>query len=227
MNDKRENRTRLECAVDERRQRMTQYHSYTEDEVFTMNGEPVCTVLDFWRFEFGALQSMQGTMAEYLVYRALEIPKAENTLKWTSYDLSYKCKRIEVKATGYIHSWNKNKQSNVRTFSIAPSNNNYWFVKDESDSKKMSRQNELYVFCLNTQRDYENYDPLKIDEWDFYVIPTYQINERCNKIGIPDQKTISLNVVKRMAGSPVKWSALKEKIDSVIEDVNRWMESDT
>lgn len=223
MGANKERQRRLEKAVAERCRQMTQYHSYTEDEVFTMDGSPVFSVLDFWQFEFGALISMVGTIGEFLVCRALEIPKAENVIKWTGYDVSYKCKRIEVKSTSYIHSWNGNKQSDVRTFSIAPSNNNYWLVKDDSDTKKRSRQSELYVFCLNTQRDYEHFDPLKVDSWEFYVIPTYQINERCDRIGIPDQKTISLNVVKKMT-EPAKWTKLKDKIDAVIDDVDQWVD---
>lgn len=223
MGESREKQLRLEKAVAERRRQMTQYHSYTENEVFTVNGNPVFSVLDFWRFEFGALISMVGTIGEFLVCRALEIPKAENVIKWTGYDVSYKCKRIEVKSTSYIHSWNGNKQSDVRTFSIAPSHNNYWLVKDDGDTKKLARQSELYVFCLNTQRDYETFDPLKIDSWEFYVIPTYRINERCDRIGIPAQKTIRLSVVKKMT-EPVKWTELKEKIDAVIDDVDQWVD---
>ena len=224
MGRNKERQSRLEQAVAERRRQMTQYHSYTENEQFMMDGVPVSSVLDFWRFEFASLIGMVGTIGEYLVCRALEIPKAENVLKWTGYDLSYKNKRIEVKATSYIHSWNKEKHSNVRTFSIAPSNNQYWLVKDESDTKKLSRQNELYVFCVNTQQDFETFDPLRVDSWEFYVVPTYRINEYCDGYGNPNQKTMKLRVVQSLAGGPVKWTGLKGKIEAAIDDVDRWVE---
>ncbi len=213
----------MEKAVEERRRQMTDYHSYSEDDQFSMDGKPAFAVVDFWRYEFGALVNLQDTIAEYLVSRALGVEKAENVLKWTGYDVSYRRKRIEIKATRYIHSWNKEKQSSVRTFSIAPSHNDYWLVKND-DGKKLSRQNDLYVFCLKACRDYDRFDPLRIDDWEFYVIPTYRINERCERIGIPNQKKISLNVVREMAGKAVKWPELKTRVDDVIKQIDQWIE---
>lgn len=218
-----DNQRRLELAVEKRRQEMTEYHSYDADEMFILNETPVFSVMDFWRYEFSALVSMQASIAEFLVSRALGITKAENVLKWTGYDVSYKGKRIEVKATSYIHSWNEEHQSNVRTFSIAPSNNQYWAVRDEREKKKQSRQSEVYVFCLNTQRSFEHFNPLLVDSWEFYVIPTYKINERCERIQIPNQKKIRLSVVQKMAGSPVGWADLKDKIEEAIDDVDQWI----
>ena len=135
---------------------------------------------------------------------------------WTSYDLSYQSKRIEVKATTYVHPWNK-KTSKQRVFSIAPTNNYYWFGRPDRNGDAEARQNDLYVFCINMNQDIEKHDPLRVDDWDFYVVPTYKINAHCSK----SQKTISLGVVKRLAGEAVKWPELKDKVDEVIADVDR------
>ena len=224
MGEFKDNQNRLEQAVAKRRQDMTDYHIYTEDEMFTMNGEPVLSVLDYWRQECCALVSLQDSIAEFLVSRALGITKAENIVKWTGYDVSYKNKRIEVKATSYIHAWNKGKFSENRTFSIAPSHTGWWAVKDESERKKLSRQSEMYIFCVNTQKDYENYDPLLVDSWDFYVVPTFRINERCERTGNPNQKTIRLNRVQKLAGESVKWTGLKKKVEEAIGEVDWWVE---
>ncbi len=221
MGEIKDKQQRLENAVDAQRLKFTQYHSYTEDEMFTMEGESVFSVLDFWRYTYGALESLQDAIAEFLVSRALGIDKAENSLVWTGYDMSYRSKRVEVKASSYVHFWNKNKTSEQRSFSIAPTSNYYWFGNADRDGKELSRQNELYVFCLNTNRDTQNNNPLRIDDWDFYVVPTFLINERCELIGNPNQKTISIGVVKRIAGGAVKWSALRQKIDSVIEQIDQ------
>ena len=81
----------------------------------------------------------------------------------------------------------------------------------------------MYVFCVNTQKDYEHFDPLLVDSWEFYVIPTFRINERCERIGNPNQKTIRLSRVKKLAGEPVKWTGLKEKVEEAIKEVDRWV----
>lgn len=224
MGEFKKNQLRLEEAVAKRRQEMTDYHSYMEDEMFTMDGVPILSVLDYWRQECCALVSLQDSIAEFLVSRALGVTKAENIVKWTGYDVSYKSKRIEVKATSYIHQWNKGNFSENRVFSIAPSNTEWWAIKDESERRKLSRQSEMYVFCVNTQRDYEHFDPLRVDSWEFYVIPTFRINERCERIGNPNQKTIRMSRVKKLAGEPVKWTGLKEKVEDAIREVDRWVE---
>lgn len=221
MGEMRDRQQRLEQAVEEQRRQQTQYHSYVENDMFMMKGEPVFSVLDYWRYTYGALASQHDRIAEYLVSMALGIEKAENAMLWTGYDVSYKSKRVEVKATSYVHAWNKKKTSDQRTFSIATSDNHYWYGRVDRNGKQKARQNDLYVFCLNTNRDIENSDPLRIDDWDFYVIPTFRIDDRCDRLGNPDQKTISLGVVRRMAGEPVKWPGLKEKIEAVFDEIDQ------
>ena len=155
-------------------------------------------------------------IAEFLVAKALGIEKAENVAYWTAYDISYREMRIEIKATEYVHAWNRKKVSKIRTFSIAPSNNWYWGQKGE---RKLSRQNDLYVFCLNTNQEVQNPQPLNLDFWEFYIVPTSMVNEYAVKSNNPDQKKISLNVVKRMAGEAVRWDNLRKRIDEVIDQI--------
>ena len=221
MEKEHDRQSALESEVMSQHDKNTAYHVYCENDAFTMGGAPVFTVLDFWRFQYCQLKNQQDSIAEYLVSRALGITKAENISFWTGYDLSYRAKRIEVKATSYVHTWNKRKVSNVRTFSIAPSNNYYWYGKPDENGKKAARQNEAYIFCLNSNRDIENADPLVVDYWDFYVVPTFVINEMCEKNGNPGQKTVSLGVVKRLAKEPVNWTQLREKVDDAIDRVDQ------
>ena len=150
--------------------------------------------------------------------------KAENVSYWTGYDLSYRAKRIEVKASSYVLPWNRKRVSQIRTFSIAPSNNLYWNGMAESNEKKLSRQSDIYVFCLHTNQDIESVDPLVLDYWEFYVVPTFVIDERCERIGNPDQKKISLNVVKRLSKGSVSWSGLRQRVDDVVDIVNRHLD---
>ena len=115
---------KLEVEVAKKKEELTAYEPYTPDEMFRFKGENIFSVEDFWQYAYSQLDGMAETIAEFLVAKALGIKKAENVNYWTAYDMAYRNKRIEVKATSYVHPWNK-EISPIRTFSIAPTNNSY------------------------------------------------------------------------------------------------------
>lgn len=209
----------LSEKVKQTREENTSYRVYTETDTFTANGEAAFSVLDFWRYQYCNLSSMASELAEFIVARALGIRKAENLSYWSAYDISYAGKRIEVKETRYVHAWNKEHVSNARTFSIAPTNNSYWET-NPSQEQQFSRQNDIYVFCLNTNKDIEKDDPLNLDYWRFYVVPTFVINQYTHSYGNPNQKKISLGVVEKLAGRNVPFSELRNAVDAAIDRVN-------
>ena len=86
----------------------------------------------------------------------------------------------------------------------------------ETHNKEYERQNDLYVFCLNKNKDINNNDPLRLDDWVFYVVPTFRINKYAKE----RQKTITLNVVRRLSGKEVKFDQLKGALDQVINEIN-------
>ena len=190
--------------------------AYSPEDVFSFGNETVCSVLDFWRFSYGNLAGQSPVIAEFLVAKALGKEKPENTEYWTAYDMEYRGKRIEVKSTEYVHSWNKKRVSDNRTFSVAPTNAGYW---NNTDERKLERQNDIYVFCLNTNRELQHPQPLKVDYWEFYVMPTSEINRYAEEKGNPYQKKITLSTVKRLAGECVSFDGLKDKIDGIINDM--------
>lgn len=194
-------------SVEELKNKNTKYHAYLENELFLSNGEAVFSVLDFWRYMYSQISGQSAELAEFMVANALGIKKAENVNYWTAYDISYKGRKIEVKETEYVHPWNKDKVSVSRTFSIAPSNNSYWGY-----GNGLSRQSDLYVFCLNTNKDPSEPQPLNLDFWEFYVIPTSKINANTGT----NQKTITLNRVRKLSDGAVSYKGLKEKIDDEI-----------
>ncbi len=102
--------------------------------------------------------------------------------------------------------------SKIRTFSIAPTNNSYW--ENQDAEQKLSRQSEVYVFCLNTNKDIEKRNALAVDDWVFYVVPTFVIDGYCKEN--PAQRKISLNVVKRLAKEKVSYDRLREAVDEAI-----------
>lgn len=137
MNTKNSYTEKLEAAVAKKKEELTAYEAYAPDEMFRFRGKDLFSVEDFWQYAYSQLDGMAETIAEFLVAKALGIEKAENANYWTAYDMTYRNKRIEVKATSYVHPWNK-EISKIRTFSIAPTNNSYW--ENHDTEQKLSRQ---------------------------------------------------------------------------------------
>ena len=71
--------------------------------------------------------------------------------------------------------------------------------------------------------DVEHSNPLSVDDWMFYVVPTFEINNYCKDN--PEQKKISLNVVKRLANGGVSFDELKDAIDAAIDKSDQYYEA--
>ena len=182
----------------------------TGNEPLTLDGKPVgFTVLDFWRFQHSNIWDVQEEVAEFIVAKALgqDIPYNKNG--WTLWDLNYKGKRIEVKETGYYHSWRTDgKVSQVRTFGI-----NKAFTRYKDNTSSFERQNDIYVFCLNTGETKDESNPLELDHWRFWVVPTSTINRLCG-----DNKHITLGRLKNITGLPdgIGYSDLRAAVDAAL-----------
>ncbi len=214
----------LTRAVDELRERNTQGRQYTGEDEFRANGQAVFTVQEFWQYMYSQLGSCTADLAEFFVSRALDILRPENMDYWSAYDISYRGRRIEVKETRYIHPWNRNKVSDIRTFSIAPSNNDYWTgILNLNNGKKSARQSDVYVFCLNTNRDIDHQDHLNLDYWEFYIVPTFMIDSYAEHNHNPDQKKISLGVVRKLSGGAVKYDGIRAAVDEALIKVDQYL----
>lgn len=175
-----------------------------ETTLFTSKGESIgLTMLDFWKYQYSNIFDLQENIAEFIVGKALGLTEPCNRNGWSLFDIFYRKTRIEIKETGYFYSWQKDgKISQQRTFGIAPA-----YGKD----KVKERQNDIYVFCLNTGTNEEESNPLEMDNWKFYVVPTSVINKVAK-----NQKTISLGRVRKLAPL-TRYSELKGVIDSFID----------
>lgn len=185
-------------------------HLLTGQEQFILDGNPVgFSVLDFWAFQHSNIWDVQEEIAEFIVAKALGQDLPYNKNGWTLWDMNYRGKRIEVKETGYYHSWRTDgKVSQQRTFGITKA---YSLYKNRHSEFK--RQNDIYVFCLNTGETKEASNPLVLENWRFWVVPTFTINRLCG-----DNKTISLGRVKRITGlkEGLGYWELREAVDMVI-----------
>ena len=76
----------------------------------------------------------------------------------------------------------------------------------------MYRQSDLYVFCLYTQTDREKADPLVLDDWTFYVIPTERLDRCCGS-----QKTISLNSLLALGPVQADYGGIRDAVIHCIQ----------
>ncbi len=78
-------------------------------------------------------------------------------------------------------------------------------------SEHETRESDIYVFCLYTEKDKLKANTLDADMWEFYVLPTKIIND-----DLGDQKTIGLSSLKKYC-QPVSFYGLKDSIDKAIQ----------
>lgn len=168
---------------------------------------------DFWKFHYSNIYDQQDKIAEFIVSRALGICEAQNDQYWTLWDISYRSKRVEVKETSYYHSFNQEGHvSKQRNFGITMANGSY--DPSKSGNTEFCRQNDIYVFCLNTGNTKETSNPLNLNNWEFYIVPTAFINEHCG-----NNKTISLGRIKSFGFAAKRYDELKKEIDSIIDSM--------
>lgn len=176
----------------------------------TEDGKPVgLTALDYWRFQFSNIWDAQEEVAEFLVAKSLGLEQPCNKNGWTPFDILYKEKRVEIKATSYFHSWRGDgKVSSRRSFSIAKA-----YGQHDESTEFPERKNDVYVFCLNLGDSFDNSDPFELSHWEFYVIPTVTIDRECG-----DNATISLERIKSLTNLEhgVSYRDLKSAIDAAL-----------
>ena len=183
------------------------------NEVFSLHGRKLgIKVIDYWRFQYSNLIDNLGYLAEFLVAKALYKDKPDNCIGWTPYDLNYREKRIEVKATSYYQTWKEgHKITEQRNFSIRKT------YVDLGNSDVKERQNDIYVFCIDEGRDKRSSNPLYLENWTFYVVPTSIINDLCD-----NQESITLSRLEKIEtyGRGLKYDKIKETVDNIINNSN-------
>lgn len=164
---------------------------------------------DFWAWNSSDLlnNTLRGALAEFIVATALNIDTEVCRKDWAAYDLETSSGiRIEVKSSAYLQSWNTNRISDIR-FSIKPTR--AWDVEN-SYSDEIKRQSDVYVFCLYASKIKED-TPLLLDRWEFYVLPTSTLDQRCGS-----QKTISLNSLLSLNPTKADFNRLAVVVNSIL-----------
>ena len=163
-------------------------------------------LIDYWKWSASNLISnaTRGMFAEFIVAMAMEIDLTSVREEWKAYDLETKEGiKIEVKTSAYLQTWFQKEYSKI-IFSIKPARN--WSGETNELTKESSRPSDIYVFCVLKHKDKKTVDPLVLEQWDFYVIPTKKINKVFSK-----QETLQLKAIEKMTEC-VNYNELNEKI---------------
>jgi hypothetical protein len=182
------------------------------NERFTVgSAELPATLLQFWRWSCSDLlgNAMRGVLAEYIVGLALDCVSGQGRMEWDAADLlTASGVRVEVKSAAYLQSWRQERLSPIR-FGIQPTVG--WDAQTNTVAAERKRQADVYVFSVFKHIDQATADPLKLEQWDFYVMSTAQLNT-----AVGDQKTISLASLLRHKPVTCSFSGIRKAVDTVL-----------
>ena len=179
------------------------------------------TLLDFWRWSTSDILSnaTRGVFAEFIVGSAVGLASTNIRNEWSAYDLTTDDGiKIEVKSASYIQSWNQKAYSKI-SFSIKPAR--YWDAKENMRKGDPKRFADVYVFCHLKHKDQETIDPLKMEQWDFYVLPTFKLDnyER-------SQSSITINSLKKLS-SAIEYADLGHEIKKAFKSQKSYTQENT
>lgn len=181
---------------------------------------------DYWAWGFSDLlnNTLRGSFCEFIVSSALGIDLSGTTnADWAPYDITFPYSwhsgdrvhdivRIEVKSCAYLQSWEQKRPSNI-IFSIRPT---HGWEPLTGYSSEARRQSDLYVFCLYTVKDRCLADPLKLEGWVFYIVPTRKLDEVCG-----GQKTLSFSALKALGPHKTNYRGIKKAVIQCIADLSK------
>jgi hypothetical protein len=170
------------------------------------------TLLEFWQWSISDLvnNSTRGILAEYIVAQALGIAKGVRE-PWKAYDLDYRGMKIEVKSAAYLQTWYHKELSKI-TFPVRPTRN--WDAETNVQSKDEKRRADIYVFCVLEHIDKKTLDPMKLDQWRFYLLRASVLNRR-----FPKLKSIGLKRLMKLEPYVVRFNEIKDCIDMLTQRI--------
>ena len=181
------------------------------NETFVFNGEMTGDrLIDFWQWFASDLldNTTRGVLAEFIVARSLGLAMSTQ-VKWDPYDLRLADgTRIEVKSAAYIQSWFQNKPSKIR-FNIHKTK--AWNAAVGRYSRSSLRQSDIYVFALLAHQDQATIDPLDLNQWQFYVLPTAVLDER-----LCDTQSVSLSRLLKCDPVKCQYGNIKEAVVELV-----------
>ena len=181
-------------------------------EQFHISGKKLdFDLLSFWQWSASDLVSntTRGIVAEYIVARALGLAESGVRDGWAAFDLETASGiKVEVKSAAYVQSWHQERLSRI-TFTTPKTR--AWDADTNVQSREVKRQADVYVFALLAQTDKTTIDPLNLDQWRFYVLPTAILDERTRS-----QHTITLKSLEKLCSEAITYAELLKAVENCI-----------
>jgi hypothetical protein len=181
----------------------------TGKEPFHANGQALgFDLLSFWQWAASDLVSNapRGRLAEYVVACALGLAPDTVREEWAAFDLQTPSGiKIEVKSAAYVQSWHQAKFSPIMFVVPKP---RAWDAVTNIQSREARRQADVYVFTLLAHTDKTTIDPLNINQWQFYVLPTATLDARTRS-----RHSITLKSLEQLCGGAVHYAELRHAIE--------------
>jgi len=178
------------------------------DEKFTSQNQDLnFSLLDFWKWSVSDILSnaTRGILAEFIVAKGLSADIAKVRNEWDAFDLiTPEGIKIEVKSSAYLQSWEQSDYSKI-SFSIKAAKPWDWAI--DKRSELAIRSADFYVFCLLNHKDKSTVNPLNLNQWEFYVVSTEELNNYTRS-----QYSITLNSLKKLT-NPLKFEELSTAIN--------------
>ena len=184
----------------------------TGAEPFTAAGRPVgATVADFWGWSRSDLldNTERGVLAEFIVATALGIPSGGVRESWAAWDLTTPDGvRVEVKSAAYLQSWAQKELSRI---SFGTPRTLAWDADGGGFAGAARRHAQVHVFALLAHTDKATVDPLDLDQWVFYVLPTVILDGRTRS-----QHSITLKTLQGLT-AVVGFGGLRQAVQLAAE----------
>jgi len=111
---------------------------------------------------------------------------------------------VEVKSSAYIQSWS---QRNLSSIVFRTPKTRAWNADTDIQEKEPRRQAQMYVFALLAHQDKSSIDPLNVDQWKFFVLPTQVLDARSRS-----QHSITLRTLETLAGQAISYNELRDAV---------------
>jgi hypothetical protein len=179
----------------------------TGQEQLIYNGKPLgFSLIDFWRWSNSDIlaNTIRGAFAQFIVATATNIDLTILRVECSAYDLKTpEGINLEIKSAAYIQSWFQRKLS-IISFSTKPAL--HWEPLTNVQGKIKKRHANVYVFCLLHHIDKSTIDLLDMNQWEFYVLATEELNNYKRS-----QHSITLNSLKGLTPA-IPYEQLRESI---------------
>lgn len=177
------------------------------NEQFSLHSESLDLRLSaFWQWSSSDLVSnaTRGILAEFLVASALGLADGVRN-EWDAFDLLISDgTRLEIKSAAYLQSWAHAKLSSI-VFTIRPTYG--WSSETNGRETELRRQADIYIFCLLKHQDKATLDPMRLEQWKFYLLRSAVLDEH-----LPTQKTISLARLLKLSPLEARFENLAERV---------------